>query len=91
MGDTSKKDIILMKRKKTFEMEYNYFEVDDKVQPASEHCPLMKGIYTVVHCIEPETMDDECTVFVHGHTTGVNADHTEEISDHQKAFLSPTA
>ena len=77
-----------MKRKKTFELEYNYFEVGTQVVPASEHCPLMRGTYTVVHCEEPQTIDDECTVFIEGHPTGINADYMKELDDHQKFFQS---
>ncbi len=80
-----------MKRKKTFEMEYNYFEVGTKIEPFHKDCTLMKGFYTVCHCQEPETLDDECTVFVEGHSTGINADHMRELTNHQLAFLPPTA
>jgi len=74
-----------MRRKKTFEMEYNYFEEGAKVTPTKESS-LMKGTYIVIACVEPKILGDECLVYVKGHPNAINAEHMEELDDHQKFF-----
>lgn len=68
-----------MKRKKTFEVEYNYFEPGTLVRPTSPRCPLYTGIYKVTKMYEPIDVTDEAICFVDGHSYGISTVYLEEV------------
>lgn len=69
-----------MRRTKTFEKTYKYFEPGTLITPTSNRCPLEYGkIYTVIECSEPMDCMDEAIVFVEGHQYGVRTEYLTEV------------
>ena len=69
-----------MKRRKTFEVEFEFFDVGAKVVATSPRCPLDMGkVYTVTKCVEPLCYGDSAVVFVEGHAYGVSTEYVREL------------
>lgn len=69
-----------MRRKKTFTVEYNYFEPGTRVTPTSGRCPLDIGVvYVVTKCLESRDAGDEAVCFVQGRKTGVSTTYLREV------------
>jgi hypothetical protein len=57
---------------KTVTVEYNVFDVGERVCPASSECPLPPGIYTVTKYLPPTLPYEQSgVVFLEGHKTGL--------------------
>lgn len=71
-----------MKRSRTFEVAYNYFEPGTYVTPTSERHPLERGkVYKVTACLEPRFADEGCSCFVDDRKTGVTTEYLREATD----------
>jgi len=69
-----------MKRTRTFEVTYNYFDVGATVTPTSTRSPLEIGRhYIVTKCYEPKYAGDDCIVFVEGVDYGISTEYLEEV------------
>lgn len=69
----------MVRRTKTFEVSYNYFEPGTLVTPTSTRCPLnVEKVYRVRECHEPMYAEDEAICFVSEHPSG--EDHRTGIS-----------
>lgn len=70
-----------MKRTKTFEIEYNWFEAGTLVTPTSRRCPLeVERVYKVRRCHEPMYAEDKAVVFVDDRETGMSTDYLREVA-----------
>jgi hypothetical protein len=70
-----------MRRTKTFEIEYNYFEPGTIVTPTSKRCPLDAGeTYVVSECSGPLEGDQDAIVFVDGHKFGFWSTYLREAT-----------
>jgi hypothetical protein len=72
-----------MRKTKTFDKEYNYFEVGTKITSTSERrCPLEYGvIYIVTEMREPIFPEDDAICFVEGHKFGVSTTYFKEVEE----------
>lgn len=68
-----------MKRTKTFDVEYNYFDPGTFVEPTSSRSSLPDGRYKVTECVEPRFPEDHCVVFIEGRDTAVRTEYLREV------------
>lgn len=71
----------MRKVKKSFEIEYNEFEVGEMVKPTSNRCPLEPGVYKVTKFIPPMTHEDSAVVFVEGHEYGIETTYLRSVEN----------
>jgi len=70
----------MVRRTKTIEIDYNWFEPGTLVTPGTTRCPLnVEHVYRVMECYEPHGEGDMGICFVGGHHHGIATSGLREV------------
>jgi len=68
-----------MRRKKTFEVEFNWFQPGTAITPIDPGYFETGKTYFVKKCVEPVNPGDDCVVFIEGLDLGYDAGRFKEV------------